>query len=169
MRNINIVFSAAHLFVVFLLVGMGSLFLALPHFKEIQFSVVHFVLNEPQVFTKLGIVFTSFGVLLFGLFYFLNRKRYFQIKMKHSKALVDEAIIKEYITDYWQEAFPTLHSTLDIVIHPNQKIEVITASFPDIDDELKEDVFHRIQAELNVLLARRIGYEKDFTLTICER
>lgn len=169
MKISNIIFSAVHLFITFLMMSCGCLFLWIPYSKNTQYSAVHLILNESHLMMKIGLSLIALGFVLFGMLYFLNRKRYFQIKMKYSKALVDEAIIKEYITDYWKEAFPKLKPKLDVMIHPNQKIEVVTSSFPDVDEEIKEDVFNRVQAELSVLLSRRIGYEKDFTLTICEK
>lgn len=169
MRRGHFLFSAAHLFVVFFIISVGTLFCSIPYSPQFQFAFVRLVLHEHAFFMIVGAIFLFFGIFLLIGFYALNKKRFFQIEMDHCKTLIDESIIKEYIVDYWKESFPVLNPHLDIVIHKGQKIELITSSFPPTLEENEESLLRRIQEELSVLLARRLGYEKEFLLTIVQR
>lgn len=82
--------------------------------------------------------------------------------MGSSKVLVEEAIIQDYIKGYWRQIFPNEPSNLEVIIHPKQTIEIVT-KFPNIVSEV---ILNKIQNELGVLLARKLGYEKEFVLTI---
>lgn len=85
--------------------------------------------------------------------------------MKGAKVVIEEAIIKEYVEGYWKEIFHIERPDLKVIIHPTQRLEIVT-KLPKAGDP--EEVLKRIENELGVLLARKLGYEKEFTLTIHE-
>lgn len=85
--------------------------------------------------------------------------------MQGSKTLIEEAVIRDYLTNYWKEVFPFHLVEFDLAFHFPQKLEII-AKLPEMPEEEKEKLFSRIQNELGVLLARKLGYEKEFFLTI---
>ncbi len=139
--------------------------MAIPLSKKVHFVIVQTLLEEPMFFFFLGISIVSFSVVLFTLLYWLNRKRYFSLQLDHCKAFVNERIIKDYVTQYWKQMFPEQRPKLQIVIHPNQVIEVI-ASFPQDHDEMQS--LETIEKELSSLFAQKFGYRKKLTLTVVE-
>ena len=86
--------------------------------------------------------------------------------MGTSKTLIDESIIREYVDSYWRTLFPKHNCKIDIVIHGANDLELITELPPTTENQ--EQLLTRIQNELGVILARMLGYEKEFTLTITE-
>lgn len=92
----------------------------------------------------------------------MYKGRYFKIKMGASKVLVEESIISDYIKGYWKQIFPNEPANLEVIIHPKQTIEIVTHLTVDYSPEL----FSKIETELGLLLARKLGYTKDFLLTI---
>lgn len=169
MRLGNLLFSAIHLFVVFFIFILGVMSLLVPFSPGLRFSMTYLLAEQSSIFLWIGSFSVSLGTLFFIGLWRLNKKRYLQIKMQHNQTIIEEAIIKEYVQSYWKEMFPSIEPAFDIVIHPHQKLELITQNFPSLEEEQKESLFERVQSELGVLLARHLGYEKDFFLTISEK
>ncbi|MCH9630947.1 MAG: hypothetical protein S4CHLAM37_09580 [Chlamydiia bacterium] len=165
MRTSNILFSVVHLFVVLFIIAAGIFFIMLPSLSSFRVNLASLLTEGSAFFVKLGIAFLSFGFLLLTGFYFLNRKKYLKLKMGCGKTLIDEAIIKDYLKNYWQEVFPGQEVQSDIILHFPQKLEII-AQLPKIKEEEKDTLLARVQNELGVILARKLGYEKEFFLTI---
>ncbi len=123
------------------------------------------LMNDTPLFTHIGIGITSLGVFLLVGFYLLNKKKYLTFKMNGSRILIDEAIIQDYLKQYWKETFPHYEIHSEVVFHYPQKLEII-AQLPKMEEEEKQHLLLRMQNELSVLLARKLGYEKEFFLTI---
>lgn len=85
--------------------------------------------------------------------------------MSCNKTIIEEAVIEDYVKRYFSELFPLQEVLSEIIIKGPQNLEVV-AHFPDMTEKEKEDLLQRIQNELGVLLARKLGYEKDFFLTL---
>ena len=164
MRSSNLLFSGIHLVVVLLVIAVSALFITLPFSNQIQAVVVDSIFSRSTTLLSIGIPMAIFGLVMLIGFFQMHRKRYFKIQMGCAKTLVDESIIREYVKTYWQSVFPGSKSNLEIVILPKQKIEIIT-EFPE-DKSISESLLERVKNELGVLLARRLGYEKEFILTI---
>lgn len=168
MRSGNVLFSAVHLTVVLFVLSMGGLLLAMPYTPKMRYALADLLSNGSVVFFYAGWLVLSIGTLLLVGFYFLNRKRYFQVKMQCSKAFIDEEIIREYVSDYWKGLFKEQHSQVEVVVHPKQRLEIISQIPRTLNNDDREEVLGRIQNELGVLLARRLGYEDEFILTLSE-
>ncbi len=161
MRLGNLLFSVVHLFVVVFVFSIGALLLGASYSMAFRISFVETVLEQPLLFTLLGGACTLLGFFLLIGFYAMHRRRYLTFEMNTNKTRIDESIVKDYVADYWNSQFK--RKVLDVVFHPKQKLEVI-ADLPDVE----ETTLKRVEDELSVLLARRLGYERDFQLTIIE-
>lgn len=167
MRTSNILFSVVHLFVVLFILAAGIFFIMLPSLLSFRVNLASLLTESPSYFIKLGIAFSAFGLLLLVGFYMLNRKKYLVLKMDCGKTLIDEAIIKDYLKNYWKEVFPGQEVQSDVILHFPQKLEII-AQFPKMDGKIKDALLIRVQNELGVILARKLGYEREFLLTISD-
>ncbi len=165
MKLRDIVFSFFHFLVVFLFLAVGGILMAIPLSKKVHFVIVQTLLEEPMFFFFLGVSVVSFSVLLFSLLYWLNKKRYFHLELEHCEALVNEGIIKDYVTEYWKQMFPGQKPKLQVVIHPSELIEVIT-TLPTNLEEMQS--LNKIEKELTTLFSKKFGYKKKLTLTVVD-
>lgn len=89
-----------------------------------------------------------------------------QISLSCGTAVIHHGIIEDYVRHYFAELFPDGELDLDIGIQGDGKMEIFT-HLPLLDE--KEEMIARIENELGVLLARRLGYEREVLLTLIER
>lgn len=165
MRTGHHIFSLVHLLVLLLVICLGLFFVFLPWSPEFRFYLAKLLNESSAVFPKIGFSLVSFGLMLLLGFYFLNKKSYIKYKMSCNKTIIEEAVIEDYVKRYFSELFPLQEVLSEIIIKGPQNLEVV-AHFPDMTEKEKEDLLQRIQNELGVLLARKLGYEKDFFLTL---
>jgi len=165
MRRGHVLFSAAHLFVVTVILMLGILFLCLQESSALRVAFEQLLESEGAAFARIGVTLIIVGVLLLLGLYKLNNHHYLTLKMGVSKTLIDEAVIKEYLTKYFKDIFPQEEVASDVAIHLPQKLEIIV-QFPDMVEEKKIHLISRMENELGVLLARKLGYDKEFLLTI---
>lgn len=165
MRTGHLLFSAVHLFMVLLILAFGVFFLVLQGSSVMRLRLEELLVGQGAFFTNIGVALLIIGgLLLFGL-YQLNRQHYLTLKMSGSKVLIDEAIVRDYLRQYWKETFPHQEISSEVVMHLPQKLEIIV-DLPQMKEEEKEHLLSRMENELGVLLARKLGYEKEFFLTI---
>ena len=163
LKNFRVgVFSIVHLLFVMLVLGAGVLLVLSAFLINIQNLAIHFLLQYPNLLFSAGLFLVFFGLVLFCGFYNMYKVRYYKIKMGASKVLVEEAIIQDYIKGYWRQIFPNETSNLEVVIHPKQTIEIVTK----LQNKATEALLSKIENELGLLLAKKLGYEKEFVLTI---
>ncbi len=155
-------FSVVHLLFVLLVLGSGILLTLSAYVANVQNVIIHLLLQFPNFLLSIGIFLSSLGLLLFCGFMNMYKARYFKIKMGTSKVLVEEAIISDYIKGYWKQIFPNDPINLEVIIHPKQIIEIVT----NLSAQHSPELFSKIETELGLLLARKLGYTKDFLLTI---
>lgn len=160
-KNFN-VFSVIHLLVVLLILSVGGLLVLSSYMLPIQNHLIHLLLNYPNFILATGLISVFVGAILFFGFYSMYKTRYYTIKMGTSKVFVEEAIIREYIRGYWLQIFPKDKAPIEVIIHPKQAIEVIAT----LSEPATSAIFEKVEKELGLLLARKLGYEKEFLLTI---
>ncbi len=148
------------------IVAFGLCLVVMPYAETFRYGVANFFLARPAMLFTLGIGVFSAGIFLMVGFFFMHKKRYYKVRMQCGKVEIEESIIQEYVASYWKSIFPDLAYELEVTLGQSQKIEIVT-KFPSgrKDDQ---ELFDRIKNELGVLLARRLGYEKEFILTITD-
>ncbi len=165
MRTGHYLFSIVHLFVVFLILLFGGFCFFLSKSSEARVYLSLVIEGFSEGFFTLGVSLVTTGSLLLVGLYLLNKKSYIKYKMDSNKTLIEESIVEEYIQTYFQELFPKFDTQLEVVIHGPKNLEVI-ANFPNMEEKDHDRLLHRVQNELGVLLARKLGYDKDFILTL---
>ena len=163
MRVSYYISSMLHLFVAFCVFAIGVAFLAFPYAPGLRAFAYEVLKDRPEVLMYIGIAFLGFFALLFITFCFLYRKGYYTIEMKGCKAKIDEALIHTYVEGYWRERMGNKRTKVKVLIHNNQAIEIVAPQDFDLSDE---DRLEEVQNELGALLARRLGYKKEFLLTV---
>ncbi len=166
MRSSNLLFSCVHLTVTLLIIAFGLSLVIMPYADGFRLSLAQFFEAKPAFLFTLGLLIMGSGVFLLVAFFFMHKKRYFKVGMECGKALIEESIIRDYVAHYWESIFPGKPYDLEIVLSRGQKLEIIS-TLPR-GTAISEELFERIRRELGVILARRLGYEKEFILTVTD-
>ena len=143
---------------------MGIFFFALPYAPVLRSSLTTTLIDEPEIFQKVGLGLLILGAFLFVGLYLLNRKRYLKLKMDGYKASVEENVVRASIQSYFKALFPDIDLTTDVVITGKKHLEIL-ANLPTP----QEDLLETIQNELGILLSRRLGYQREFSFTLVQR
>lgn len=170
MRLENAVLSLIHLISLIFFIGLGCFLLSAavsyPLRGQIEIlmqSMQNFL--EPKSLLVLGSIFFGYGVVLFVLLLMGYRKAFLRVSLKGSKIYIDRAIVEDYVLEYFKTLLGTKNLPLEVIFHPHQKLEILT-KLPESGD--KELLIQRIENELGVLLARKLGYKEEFILTLHE-
>lgn len=163
MRSSEVVFSSIHLMVVLLILAVGFGLILESYVPSFRYGITLFLTESTKGPFIVGIVLWIMGILMLLGFYNMYRRKYYKLRLSCSKVLIEESIIEEYVKNYWQTIFPEKANELKVTIGPKQHIEII-AKLPEKED--LESLLERIKNELGILLARKLGYEKEFTLTV---
>ncbi len=164
MNSRNLLFSAVHFFVIFLIFGVGALIFALPYADTFRMHVINGLLEPGENFLYVGGGVIAFGLILFILLFALNRRRYFQMEMKGSVIEVEEKVIRDCVSTYFHGVFPEQETVREVVIKGKSMIEL----FVSLPKQEEEEFFEQVEEELGGILARKLGYEAPFSLTFVE-
>ena len=167
MRTGNILFSAVHFFVIFIILSLGGFLLVLPYAESFRYHLIHYIYERPDLFKLLGGVIMGSGFLLFLGFYFLNRRRFLTIKMGPASTLIDEKVVQDYVQEYWKEKYPAQEAPLDVIVQKGGILEIIIPKPRDWEGEIGESLL-RLQDDLGDRLARCLGYDREFYLTLSD-
>jgi hypothetical protein len=170
MRLESVLLSLIHLFSLIFFIGIGCMALSAAVSTPLRGQVEYLMqwaqqLLEPKTLAIVGFLFVSYGLILFVLLLLGYRKSFLRVSLKSSKVLIDRSIIQEYVSNYFKTLLPNENPPLEIIFHPKQKLEILT-KLPEMGD--KEILLKRIENELGVLLARKLGYKEEFILTLHE-
>lgn len=161
MRTGHFLISAMQFFMVAGLVLVGALFLGFAHSPELRFKATQFLLNYSESFTIIGYAILGCATVLLLGSWFMNKGTYYQVEM----AEVDPAVIRSYVQTYWETLFPGKKMQADVIIHANQKIEVI-AEIDELAMEEQKVLLSQVEKQLGNLLFRNLGYHRDFLVTV---
>ncbi len=164
MRVGNILFSAVHFFVIFLIFAVGAMFLALPYADYFRIQLINLLLHPAENCLMIGGGIMGFGALLFTLLYVMNRRRFFQLEMKGAKIEIEEKVIRDSVSTYFKELFPEDDPIKNVVVKGKSMVEL----FLSLPHEKEEEFYEQVEEELGALLARRLGYHSPFSVTFVE-
>jgi len=165
MRIGNVLFSAVHFFFIVVLFLISIFFLVLANIPQARLLVENIFREKYSLFGLLWYFTFAFSCILFWGLYLLNRRQYYQLRMKFSKAEVEESLIREYIEKCWKEFYPKQKISSEIFLLHNQKIEILLDA-SKIPLEEQPLFLESIEKKLGRQLADQLGYEKEFLLTV---
>jgi hypothetical protein len=170
MRNGHLIFSFLHLIVVFLVISLGLFVIAAAYFDHIRIFLADLLLNmnKPYI-TLLGLMILGGGLLMFLAFYVMYRQCYYQVLMSGTKkASIDLHLIEQIVKRFWGDKFALDECILDIVMHPNQTLEII-AEIPSMAFKEEKKMLREVEKELGELLKETLAYEKEFLMTVVKK
>ncbi|MEM8727964.1 MAG: hypothetical protein AAGE99_04565, partial [Chlamydiota bacterium] len=136
----------------------------LPYADYFRLQLINGLLHPPNFCFTIGGILIGFGALLFILLYLINRRRYFQLEMQGAKIEIDQQLIRDCVSGYFKTLFPGQSLVNGITIKGGSMIELIVS----LPQEKEEDFFAKVEEELGIVLARRLGYRNRFLLTFVE-
>jgi hypothetical protein len=164
MRAGNILFSAAHLFVIVSIFSLGALFFALPYAESLRFYLVYYLYEEPQTVLVIGGGCLIFGLLLLIGFYRLNRSQFLTIKMDRFELEIDPLVVRGSVQNFWKNAYPFEKGVVDVVVQKEKKMEILLHMPKGWEDSLEENLF-KLQKALGRHLSKELGYGDEFYVT----
>lgn len=163
MRTANVFISAVHLVIVMLIFAIGSFFVTLYFYPNILFYFINLIVNKPHVILKVGFFILFLSVVLFVVFYMINKAQYVKFTMEKNKYHVDSKFIKNYIEKYLKATYPKKKNKIDICVLPKDKLEII-ATVDSLDDQ--KEFLLNIEEKIGKLLSEHLNYQKDFIFTL---
>lgn len=161
MNSRNLIFSAAHFFVIFFIFVVGSLVLSFPYAETFRILVINGLLNPGNHFFYVGGGIITFGLILFVCLFTLNRTCYLEMECKGATVQIEERVIRDCVSTYFYKAFPGQETVTEVVIRRNSLIEL----FVNLSTPQEETFFDRVEKELGEILACKLGYQTPFILT----
>ena len=165
MRAGKVLASALQFFVSILLMGAGAFVVTLsliPYAKSLFFNLFT---QLPELFSLVGYITLGLGILLFIGFYAINRGQFYQVRMQAPKTSIDTSLIEDYARSYWKGVFPMNKINTEVFLHSDQQIELI-AEIPEVSPEEQKKLLQKTEKELGALLAKNLGYEREFLVTL---
>jgi hypothetical protein len=161
----NLLFSAVQFVFAALVILLGVFFIGLQHAFHLRAAVAHFFSEATVSFSLIGYLILGCGVLLLIGFYAMNKGVYYRVKMGKRDLLVDPAVLRSYVGEYWKQVFPEHHLSVDIQVTRSQKLEMFV-EFPLLPPEKQQAILEQAETDLSQILQKRIGYKKDFALSV---
>lgn len=163
MRSANVFMSALHLVVIMLVFGIGAFFLAMYFYPNTLFFFINLIINQPQIILKIGLFSLILALLLFIVFYMINKARYLKFNMKGNKYCVDSGLIRTIIERFLKNSYPDKKNKLEICVLPKNKLEII-ATVDSLDGQ--KEFLLDIENKIGKLLSDQLNYHKDFIFTL---
>jgi uncharacterized protein YneF (UPF0154 family) len=162
MRSENLLFSAVQFLFVLALSCTGLFFISLPWAPYLRFKCASFLAERDDLFILFGGFILAIGIILGVVFYFLQRKAYFQVKINPS-VHIEKELIQALLDAYWKKRFPGEKLKTDVALH-DQKLELI-AELPSLNSPEPQKLLSEIEREVTQLLVQQLGYKREFSFT----
>ncbi|SRR5581483_1349973 len=161
----NLLFSAVQFVFAALVILIGAFFIGLHYASHLRFAIARFFSAAAAPFSLIGYLILACGIFLLMGFYAMYRGVFYRVKMGGGTVSIDPGIIKKYVGDYWEKTFPEHNLSVDISISKSQKIEMFV-ELPPLSADHHKAIMEKAELELSSLLLKRIGYKKDFSLSV---
>jgi hypothetical protein len=163
MRIENLLFSAVQFFLVLVVACAGLFFIALPWAPHVRFLCSAFLAQRDDLFIPLGALLLAVAAILGVGFYFLQRRAYFQVGMT-TAVHVEKELIRQLLDVYWKKRYPEEKLKTEIVLHPDQRLELI-AELPFVPAAESQKLLKDVEMEVGRLIWQQLGYKRDFLFT----
>jgi len=134
---------------------MGAAFFGLFFSPQARQQIADWFLDGRISFLWIGVLITVLALVFAICFGMMQRGGY--IRFKGRGFSLDEALVRSALLEFWSEELPEESIPTEIYCSKG-KIEIIT-------EDLKEDL-DEIEGRLGFFLAKNLGYERDFFITL---
>jgi hypothetical protein len=162
MRTGNVIFSAVQFLVVVLILCIGGFLVILPNSPVVQYRLAEFFALGSDLFLPVGLMITGFGLILLFGFYAMYRQRFFSCKMNKQEVRVEISLLNDLIQTYWKSRFSDPALVAEVLVHPDNKLELIVELPPGSPQERH---LNELEKQIGDLLSRHLGYDQEFFMT----
>lgn len=161
---VKFLYSFINCLIALFFILLGVIALILPWSPLVRSDIVQFILEDHAAISLFGFGFVAIGVGIIVSIIQYDRKRSYVIHSGHHSALVNETIAQHYLDSYWQQLFPKVQIPCRIQIKKKQ-IKIF-AELPYVPVEEQQSLVTHIQAELDDILKRILGFREESVLHI---
>ncbi len=165
MKTGNLLFSAIQFVFCALVLLLGVFFIGLQYAPHLRFAIAAFFSETTITFSLIGYLILGCGILLLIGFYAMNRGRYYCVNMGKGQMVIDPAVVRGYVADYWSHVFPEYRLSVEVAVTKGQRFEVLV-EFPLVPLEAQETILQKAEGDLAQILKKQIGYTKEFSLCV---
>lgn len=144
----------------FFLIGIFGIIL--PWSSFLQRAATDLIVNHTLILSLFGIGFTLMGISIAAYAILNISRRYAYIKLGNRSVALDEALIKQYLQDYWKRKFPSAQVPFYMSIRKNS-IQIV-ADLPPMPEGEQDQFLEKIQNDFSDLFDRRLGYPNEVHL-----
>ncbi len=165
MRKGKLLFSAVQFIFALLVILLGLFFVGLPEAPLLRYRLSLFFSNPTTSFAGVGYLILACGIFLLIGFCVMYKGRYYQLKMGSNRSSVDPAVIQQMVSRYCNQLFQGQDSGVQIRISSDEKLEIIFESL-SVPLEEQEALFQKMEQGLSDLLYSKLGYRKEFLISV---
>lgn len=167
MRSSHLLFSAVQFLFATLILLIGIFFIGMDYAPQVRFAIGQFFFYHSS-FVPIGLSILGCGTLLFFGFYAMNRGTYARLVIAASYSEIEAALLRSCVKKYWIDRFPGNALTSDVILHPNQKIE-ISLEMPGVEIPDPEHFFLTLESDLRTLFSQTFGHKGELLLTVLSK
>jgi hypothetical protein len=145
----------------FILIGIVGILI--PWSIQIRHLLARFIFEDFLAISLFGFAFFVVGLALVIHFLLGTKRRYYKISSGTSSTAVDETVIREYLTTYWERLFPEYDIPFQLFLKDN-KIHV-TVDFPYLPIQEQRPLLERVRNDLTKMFIKVLGYKEEFFLS----
>ena len=164
MRSAHLLMSAVHFLFAVGVLFFSVFFLLVAHDPLLRSSFFQFFQQENR-FVTVGVSGLVVSFSLFTGLYWIHRRHFYQVKMDHHRMEIDSALIKKYVQSFWEEYLPHSAIESDVVIHSEGELEIVACLKNGSSDPIYSNL-QQIEKQLGAVLSKKVGYKKEFLLTV---
>lgn len=165
MRTSSVLLSAFHFIMASLLLMAGILSLGIGKVPHMKMMFWKFLESNPSLFSVLGTSLIAVGSLLFVIMFTLYKKVFYQVKMSSPDVQVNPRLIEAYVKGCIKEVFPQSPTYCEVVVRKDQTLEILT-KLSSMSVEEHEKALSLLEKKIGDLLQKKVGYQKEFYLTV---
>lgn len=159
----HLIHSLISLIVALFLLLIGVVGILIPWSVGVRHALAQFIFEDSLAISLFGFTFFVVGLAIAINILLSSRKRYYRISSKNSSTTVEEGVIEEYVTSYWQKLFPEHEIPYQLSLK-NNKIH-ITVDFPYLPIQEQRPLLEKIRKDLLQIFVRVLGYQDEFFLS----
>ncbi|MBA3957498.1 MAG: hypothetical protein H0X51_03765 [Parachlamydiaceae bacterium] len=165
---LNFLYNLLNYFANFLVAAffvlLGGIAILLPWSITMRTELVSLILENSIAISLIGFVVLLVGIAMLISLWMSTKKRYYYLRVSNKLVAVDEALIQTYVEAYWRQLFPVEEVPSRLVLKRN-KIKIV-ANLPYKAPEERKLFLEKVQADLQDIFRRILGYSQDFSLAI---
>lgn len=146
-----------------LLVIIGVVGLLTPWSASIRTALVDFIQHHAVVISLFSIAFLVVGSALIVNIFLHSRRTYYCLPSSDNTVFVDENLIRQHLSHYWQQQFPKCDIVYEVALKDNKLS--ISVDFPSMPLSEQRLFLEKVKNELRILLTTHLGYQENFSLT----